>query len=130
MTEAGTVKELQEKGDKILEEADTDLLSGTLSSAFIPSMIFPGEERTRQNFKAWKKFWNKDRVYNLKKNMIEDASGSGFTMDAFEPFYKMISRKSFQPTGTGIPERFFSFLGISKSTGKSSWIQFSLRSAM
>ncbi len=58
MVEGMDVGDLLKKGDRLLLMLEGDMKSGVLSSAFLPSMIFPGDQRANNNFKAWKNFWN------------------------------------------------------------------------
>jgi len=128
LTEGSNVSRLQKKGDKLSKMLEHEKVSGVLDSVFVPSMIFPGEERARENFSAWTEFWNKNRVKELK-NTIHKVSGDlGFTQNAFNPFYKAIQK----PYGNqfdipdDIPEKFYSLLGISenKNPDGPKWIQF------
>jgi hypothetical protein len=124
MTEARSVEELQRKGDRLAEELDKEKETAVLSTAFVPSMIFPGKERMRKNLSAWNRFWTPARVADLKKTMREASIETGFAPDAFEPFYELLAGK--KPSYTGIPERFYSLLGIHRMTDKRSWAQFSV----
>jgi SAM-dependent methyltransferase len=125
MTEGRSVKELQEKGDNLLVMMAPDMRSGVLSSGFVPSMIFPGQDRRRQNFADWKKFWNPSRVRRFKREMAEAAIKTGFTVDAFAPFYQLIDPDYTPPADITIPEKFFSLMGITAISGGSRWVQFS-----
>lgn len=122
VTQADSIRDLQKTGDKLSWNLEQDLASGALSSAFVPSMIFPGEERGRQNFAAWQEFWNTERVRALKKAVKSASSGLGFAPNAFEPFYKTVCNFGYK--GPYIPEKFLGLLSISKSPDKSAWIQF------
>lgn len=122
LMEGDSPEELLQKGDQVLTLLEQENVSGMLSSAFIPSMIFPGEERKKQNFAAWKKFWNNKKKTELKKLLKESALDIGFAPDAFKPFYRLIDKKEFN--SIDIPERLLSLGGISKSHDKSTWIQF------
>ncbi len=125
MTEGESIKEVQNKGDRVLQMMDQDLQSGVILSGFVPSMIFPGEEGRGINFEAWKHFWNSNRIKDLKKNLDEAATDIGFTIGAFDPFIKTISRTAFQPGASDIPGRFLDFLGISKMDDGTRWVQIS-----
>ncbi len=123
MTDGGSIRELQKKGDRLLEMIYKDRLSGTLSSGFVPSMIFPGEDRRKQNFAAWKNFWNNNRIKELKKTMKVYSFDLGFTEDAFEPFYEILDPDFYPPEYTAIPDNFFDMMGITVSPDKKTWIQ-------
>lgn len=123
MTEGRSIRELQKKGDRLLEMINKDRLSGTLSSGFVPSIIFPGEDRRKQNFAAWKNFWNKNRINELRKTMKASSFDIGFTEDAFEPFYEMLNPDSYTPESSAIPDKFFDMMGITVGPDKKTWIQ-------
>lgn len=123
MTEGRNIRELQKKGDRLLEMMNKDRLSGTLASGFVPSIIFPGEDRRKQNFAAWKKFWNSSRIDELRKTMTASSLDLGFTEDAFEPFYEMLNPDSYTPEYSAIPDKFFDMMGISVGPDKKTWIQ-------
>jgi uncharacterized protein len=124
MTEAGSVDDLQRLGDRTAEELNTEVEAGVLSAAFVPSMIFPGKDRMRENLAAWKIFWTPARVSSLKKAMREASRETGFAPDAFDSFFKTLGRKDFVPRG--IPEKYFSVLGIHPLNGGQAWAQFSV----
>ena len=124
LTEGSNVSQLQKKGDKLSKMLEHEKVSGVLDSVFVPSMIFPGEERARENFSAWKKFWDKKRVKELKDTIQKVSVDLGFAQKAFDPFYKAI-HKPYSNSGD-IPEKFYSILGISenKNPDGPKWIQF------
>jgi len=122
MTEGENMAELQKKGDRFLAILDREMLSGTLSTGFAPSMIFPGEERSRQNIKAWKKFWSGSRASEVEKSIKAAAFDLGFTEDAFEPFYKMLYLDSYQPERSDIPEKFLGLMGIAAGPERKTWV--------
>jgi len=132
LTEGSDVSRLQKKGDKLLKMLEHEKVSGVLDSAFVPSMIFPGEERAKDNFSAWKKFWNKKRVNQLKDTIQKVSADLGFAQNAFDPFYKAINKPYGKPDHIlgdipgDIPEKFYSILGISKNKNPDGpkWIQF------
>ncbi len=127
LAEGSNVKGLQKKGDKLLKMLENEKVSGVLDSAFVPSMIFPGEERARENFSAWKKFWNKKRVKELKDTIQKVSVELGFAENAFDPFYNVIHKpfSNSDAISGDIPEKFYPILGIShnKSSDGQKWIQ-------
>jgi len=125
MTEGQSVKELQNKGDSLLVMMEPDMLSGVLSSGFVPSMMFPGKDRRQQNFANWKNFWNQSRVSRFKSAVEEASNKSGFTVDAFKPFYKLLDPGLNPPADITIPEKFYSLMGITEKLDGSRWVQFS-----
>ena len=123
MAEGRNVKELQQKGDGMVALLDRDVRNGTLASAFMPSMIFPGEARAEQNFSAWRAFWRPERTAALQK-ALDHASGElGFAPNAFAPFLTLVETK--EMAALEIPQSFYGLLGISKSRDRSSWVQVS-----
>jgi len=136
MTEGKNIEELREKGDRICALLEEELISGTLSSAFIFSMIFPGNIRAEENFAAWKTFWDTERS-EMKSLMKTFSADLGFAPDAFEPFYQLTDIRDLgedvqiPPLKGGIisvpqlPEKFFGLLGISEKRDQSAWVQFS-----
>ncbi len=119
MTEGKTISGLQQKNDMLLEIAEQN---DNLVSGFFPSMIFPGEERRKKNFKAWKEFWNEERITFLKNSMNQASYQIGFAPDAFIPFYNLISQEFIQDNPV-IPEKFLHLMGISEKADNQ-WIQF------
>ncbi len=124
MTEGSSVRELQREGDILLEMIDQDLASGVLSSGFVPSMIFPGKKRADKNLEAWKGFWHDNRVAALKGTIGKASYNTGFTKEAFEPFFKTISVTPDRPGIAEIPPKLIELLGISQKKDKSAWVQF------
>jgi uncharacterized protein len=121
--EGESIEDLRKTGDRLAGLLEKEVASGILSSAFIPSMIFPGEERGKENFRAWKAFWNSGRVAEFKKSMDEAASDIGFAPNAFVPFYSTINAQNHETKD--IPEAFFTLFGIVRSRDGSGWMQFS-----
>jgi predicted exporter/SAM-dependent methyltransferase len=123
MVEGRDVKELQQKGDRLAPFLDRDVKTGTLASAFVPSMIFPGEERADQNLAAWRAFWHPDRKAALRKAIHQASNELGFVPNAFTPFLTLVETKKM--AALPIPQSFFALLGISKSRDHSTWLQIS-----
>jgi len=121
--EVESLEDLRKTGDRLAGLLEKEVASGTLSSAFIPSMIFPGEERGQENFRAWKAFWNNGSVAEFKKSMDEASSDIGFAPNAFVPFYSAINAQNHETRD--IPEAFFTLFGIARSRDGSGWVQFS-----
>ena len=125
MTEGRSVKELQEKGDNLLAMMAPDMQSGVLSSGFVPSMMFPGQDRRQRNLANWEKFWNPSRVGRFKRALAEAAVTTGFTADAFQPFYRLLDPDYTPPADITIPEKLYGLMGITENADGSRWIQFS-----
>ncbi|MBT8371473.1 MAG: methyltransferase domain-containing protein, partial [Deltaproteobacteria bacterium] len=124
LIEGDDIRELQKNGDRLLDMMDQERRSGNLSTGFVPSMIFPGEEKRRQNFGAWKSFWTDSRIGRLKKTITAISSDLGFTPDAFEPFFKMLAKKTIAFEQV-IPEKFFGLMGIVAHPEKHTYLQVS-----
>jgi predicted exporter/SAM-dependent methyltransferase len=125
MTEGETLTALQAKGDRLLDMVADEQRSGWLSSGFVSSMVFPGRQRQQQNFAAWKKFWNRQRVTALEKSIRASSLKLGFTVDAFTPFFEMLNLDSYDPETMAIPDKFFGLMGIIADPEKKTWLQVS-----
>jgi len=125
MTEGGSLQEIQQKSDQLSGLLQEELDGGTLAAAFSPSMIFPGQDRGRENFRAWQNFWNPIRKEMLKTALQEASAKWGFTADAFDPFLRMVDREKYRPVD--IPPKFFPLLGIQQDNSGAGpiWYQFS-----
>jgi SAM-dependent methyltransferase len=121
MMEGRDVKELQQKGDCLATLLDQNVRTGTLASAFVPSMIFPGEQRADENLAAWRAFWQPERTTALRKAMNHVSIELGFAPAAFAPFLTLVETK--EMAALAIPQSFFGLLGISKSRDRSNWVQ-------
>jgi len=124
MVEGMDPGEILKKGDRLLPMLEEDMKSGALSSGFLPSMIFPGDQRANDNFRAWRKFWDEQGIARFKKNVSDLSLELGFKADAFEPFFRMVEKRDFKRAE--MPDRFYSMMGISKKRDPSGWIQFSM----
>jgi uncharacterized protein len=121
MIEARDAVELQQKSDRLTAMLEKDMEIGTIGSAFLTSTIFPGEERMKDNFNAWKKFWNPKRINELKRNVRAVSQNIGFTPDAFQQFLNMLGKKDF--AWAPMPVDFHSLFSISQNE-KNQWLQF------
>lgn len=121
-TNGSNLEELQETGDRLSSLFEDEVASGALTSSFIPSMVFPGGTKGRQNLTAWRKFWNGGRVTRLKRSIEEASLDLGFSENAFQNFFKTIHTQNFD--NLEIPERLFPLLGIARDRYGSGWVQF------
>ena len=110
--QAPSITQLQQKNDQLLPLLTNDVQKEKLSSAFLPTVLFPSGETSQKNLTAWKSFWNKQRLAKLRQNMDVAAEANGFAPSAFVPFWKMINNKN--PHSGEIPEKYFEFMGIAK----------------
>lgn len=125
LAEGQSIEDLQRQGDVLYEKISSDLRSGVLSSGFVSSMIAPGTELRRQNFDAWRAFWTFERIDALKQTIGGLSASMGFAEDAFSAFYDMLGETSAPSENAGILDQFPGFLGISKNSDGSKWIQVS-----
>ncbi|MCP4689662.1 MAG: MMPL family protein, partial [Desulfobacterales bacterium] len=123
MIEADGMAALRERGDRITARIETDLESGVLTSAFAPSMVFPGPGRAARDHEAWKAFWSRERAAAFKERLREISTGQGFAKDAFAPFLQKLEAAA--PGAAEIPGDFFPLLGMSRGADGAGWIQFS-----
>jgi len=123
MMEGKQVSDLQAMGDQILPLLNQDLASGVLLSGFIPSMLFPGEKRARENLISWRSFWNSKRIAHLKEALKEASAKAGFRPEAFAPFLETLTRHRMGSTEI-LPE-FHEMLGITGDSATAPWVQFS-----
>jgi predicted exporter len=123
MVQGDSITELQNRGDQLLDRLELEMSSGGLMSGFVPSMIFPGDNRRSANLAAWRAFWNGSRVSALKEGLEKASVETGFAATAFEPFYRILE-PAWHPEGDlKIPEELYGLLGIKKSPDNSSWHQ-------
>jgi uncharacterized protein len=124
MIQTKTLADVQTKSDGILSMLEQDIQSGTLTSAFSPSMLFPGKAKSETNFSAWRSFWNPGRVEQLKQTLRTSASELGFSLDAFEPFLTTLE-SGIQPPEALIPEKYFELLGVVRVSNGGGFAQMS-----
>jgi predicted exporter len=117
MTEASSPVQLQEKGDTLLTRIEADMQDGRIASGFTPAMVFPGPERSRDNFSAWKAFWTDERIAATGEMLTRQSQALGFTADAFDAFRQMISSGTPPAPFLPIPEKYFSLMGITRLEG-------------
>lgn len=120
--EAASVGELQKKNDELMALLSADVQKGRLSHVFLPSVLFPSEQKSQSNYDAWRGFWSQQRLNKLKRDFDSAAREFGFAPAAFEPFWKIINSKN--PGPVVIPEKYFEMLGIVK--GPTGYTQLSL----
>ena len=112
----GSPKDIQKKNDRILMRIEADKQSGKIASAFVPSMIFPGDKLAKRNFDAWKNFWTKERQEILQKQLTASGKTLGFAENGFDTFLKQ-TRNIEKISSTEIPQKFYNLLGISEKNG-------------
>ena len=125
LAEGQSIEELQHQGDVLIEKINSDLRSGVLSSGFVPSMIVPGAELRQKNFNAWRGFWSPERIETLKRTIGNLSAPMGFADDAFAAFYNVLSETSAPAENVRLLDQLSGFLGISRNSDGSKWIQVS-----
>lgn len=116
MVTGDSITEIQKKNDVLLQKIEEDRDSSILKSAFVPSMIFPGELRTRENLAAWQQFWDRGRIEGLRKELKTGAVSLGFAADAFDQFLNQL-QPPFQPDTAVLPSPCYTLMGISEKSG-------------
>ncbi|MDR2548927.1 MAG: methyltransferase domain-containing protein [Desulfobulbus sp.] len=91
MTTAASMADLQAQNDRLLARMEQDLRTGKVQSVFLPSMLFPGPERCRDNAAAWRSFWTAERVQQVKTALVREGTALGLTADAFAPFFAQLN---------------------------------------
>ena len=124
MTEADSIAALQINNDRLLARLEAEPDAALLSQAFLPSMIFPGSERSAANLAAWKSFWTMPRVAELKQTLPAAGEQAGLTPQAFEPFFALLTHPEERLPAPGIPELFRALVGVSEGHGAGQWRQF------
>ena len=122
LLEAKTMEQLQKKNEQLMALMASDIVKEKLSGVFLPSVLFPSAQTAQKNLANWQKFWTKDRVSKLKKNLAAAAKDFGFAPKAFEPFWRIIAEQN--TVSAEIPEKYFGLLGITK--GQAGYTQLSL----
>ena len=117
-----SLPELHARGDRLAGLLEEETGKGAVTSAFVPSLIFPGKERAKGNFAAWQAFWTAERVAELKRTMVPLCRELGFSPRAFDGFYAALEAKML--TVPDIPPPFFPLLGIVKKQDGKGWTQF------
>jgi len=125
MSGADTIAALQSGWDGLLGMVEADREAGRLGAGFVPSMIFPGEARQKENFAAWRAFWTPGRIGALKAALAAAGAQAGFSEDAFAPFIRTLTPRWTAAAIPAVPEKFFEMLGIRKNDREPGWVQFS-----
>ncbi|MCL2459114.1 MAG: methyltransferase domain-containing protein [Desulfobulbus sp.] len=90
MTTAASMADLQATNDRLLARIEQDMRAGRVQSVFVPSMLLPGAERSRDNLAAWQAFWTTERVSQVKTTLIREGAALGLTAEAFVPFFAQL----------------------------------------
>ena len=117
MAHASSIQHLQDRCDDLLEIYEEATAGNILAAAFSPSMIFPGRQRSQQNFHAWRRFWDPAKVQQFKTTLVSESTALGFTPFAFDAFIATITSPMFQKTE--LPRSFFPLMGVVAPTESS-----------
>ncbi len=123
MVSGAGIREIQTKDDLLLEKIREDVEGGLLAPAFVPAMIFPGENLSRDNFAAWREFWDQEKISRVKERLAASAALRGFAPEAFAPFFNLLDNGT-PPADLAVPARYYSLLGISKAKDRPGLVQF------
>ncbi len=124
LLEGESAEAIQKKSDRVAAVVAAEVREGRLSSAFLPSTLFPGGELRMRNLEDWRTFWNGQRLAELRDELSRAGRELGFAPDAFTPFLKKLSEA---PAGPGaIPEKYYPLLGMAPlGEGGGRWVQVS-----
>ncbi len=114
---------IQTDNDQLLGKIEQDIQDEDITAAFVPSMIFPGEQRARKNLAAWHEFWSNHRGKQLAEDLRAAGTELGFMPDAFNHFLSLLD-PSFTLQSQPIPAKYYGLLGISEKESNSGLIQF------
>lgn len=113
MVTGDSIAEIQKQNDTLLQKIETDQDASIAKSAFVPSMVFPGELRSRENLAAWQQFWNRERRERLQKELKESAVSLGFAANGFDSFLQQL-QPPFQSDLSSLPSHYYTLMGISE----------------
>ena len=123
MTRAKTLAELQRDNDRLLRQVEEDMRAGQIRFAFVPSMLFPGPERSATNFRAWHAFWTPERRAQLENSLAAAGRQEGFSRDAFSPFLRLLTATD-RSAGGEPPPALLPLLSIRPLEGGQGYTQF------
>ncbi|HHD64477.1 MAG TPA: methyltransferase domain-containing protein [Desulfobulbaceae bacterium] len=115
MNRAGSTSELQSNNDALLAKIDSDIRQNILAGAFVPSMLFPGNDLAERNLSAWHNFWADDRAKQTKKVLLGVGKKLGFTPAAFTDFLTLLEQ-GYTAAPPPIPARYYKLLSITENT--------------
>jgi uncharacterized protein len=111
MSKAPSMAELQRQNDILLSRIEKDIEAERIQATFVPSMIFPGQQRSLENRAAWQDFWTTERAAQVKRDLTLAGTALGFRADAFAPFFALLepSQPAISPA---LSPRYSNLLGI------------------
>jgi len=117
MLTAESGEDLQKQNDELLQKVDNDVAEKVLEDVFVASMLFPGEKRAEENLRAWKQFWNLEKVTAFREQMQAGGNAAGFSEKAFSSFFTMLA-PDYVKKAEELPARFYPLLGIQENDGQ------------
>jgi len=121
MLEAGSRDELARRGDRLSRMLEREIAVGAVQPCFLPSSLLPGAETRRENFAAWQRFWNTERIAALETALGAASRDLGFSPDAFAPFLSLLASPAMPPAY--LPDELCVMLGITTAADRSTWRQ-------
>ncbi len=116
MLSAESITDMQQQNDQLLMRMAEDTEAEKITSAFNPSMIFPGDQLAQNNLADWKHFWNRKRVTDLRNKLQVQAKALGFSTHAFDKFFILLEPAYSLESGE-LPARFQPLFGITEKGG-------------
>lgn len=116
MLSAESMTDMQQQNDQLLMRMAEDTEAEKITSAFNPSLIFPGDQLAQNNLADWKHFWNRKRVTDLRNTLQVQAKALGFSTHAFDKFFILLEPAYSLESGE-LPARFQPLLGITEKGG-------------
>jgi SAM-dependent methyltransferase len=123
MNKADGIEEIQQDNDKLLGKIEQDIGRDVLRAGFVPSMIFPGRERSARNLEAWRNFWLDGRGQGVREAMRSAGIEFGFTTEAFAGFFSLLD-PAYTANRQPLPAKYYNMLGISENAKESGLLQF------
>ena len=117
MLTGNSAADIQQQNDHILLQITEDKASDTIQSAFVPSMVFPGNQLAASNLSGWQQFWTREKTAKFRNELQESAADLGFADNAFDQFLTLLD-PSFNLEPALLPPRFHKLLGLSEKDGK------------
>ncbi len=120
MAKAENLVALQAKNDLLLQQLEEDMRADLVSSVFVPSMLFPGAHRSKENLAAWQAFWTPERSTALRTTLAKAGQQAGFAQDAFAPFLRQLTPgylSDHAAAPPALPPAFLRLLSVAPAAG-------------
>ncbi|MHB8828870.1 MAG: methyltransferase domain-containing protein [Syntrophales bacterium] len=127
VAEGETLPDIRKKGDRLTTLIEDAMAKGVISTAFLPSMVFPDRQRADQNFAAWRSFWTPERTAVLEKNLALASREAGFAAGAFAPFSAQIRTQ--EAVAPDMPQALYPLMGIVQDREGKGWRMFATLTA-